>query len=431
MEPFTIGLMIAAGSAAVSGLAQLYNSEKARGAEKKRLNEIEALFDKIKPPDYNVSIVEPPSAHAEALQMPQFSDPVMAPKWNLDKLQREDLVLLEKFTPEIAPLVYEAEPKLIEKSPDMKEGREAQKTALRRFMSIGEGEESDPIFAQRVQEARDRAQTEAQSRAASIMQDFERRGVGGSGMELASKIGASSQAMERNAQLGLAAEAEAYRNQLNALAQGASLGGQIYSQDEATQARNAAIINAFNQRMSKRHQDWEQMRVDALNAADLRNIQEAQRISDTNVQAGNEAARQERARQDALAKFGYSADVAAQQRQDELAKFGYGAAGQERAYADQKEILAKQWRQANIDRQNELLRQQYADKMAQASGKAGIFAQQSASDIGRARDINAAVQGLANVGTSYGTGMMAQARQDTARQQEQDFQRELLDKYGS
>ena len=405
-------MAVAAGAMVVGGLIQAYNAEQARGAEKKRLEEIKRLYEKLKPPNYDYSIEDPPELHAKALQQPQFSSAQAAPQWNLDKLDPEDLKVVQKFTPQVAPLIMEEQPQLIEKTPEMKEGLDAQKSALRKFMSIGEGDGYDPEHAQRVQEARRRAQSEAQSRGASIMQDFERRGLGGSGMELAAKMGASSQAMDRNAQLGLAAETDAYRNQLNALAQGANIGGQVYSQEQGTQARNADIINAFNQRMSKRHQDWEQMRADTLNAADLRNIQEAQRIADHNTMGRNDAARQHQQRMDDLTKFNYAAQQQERNRQDDLSKWKYNAAGQERAYGDAREILQKKWRQDNVDRMNNFKDKNFANANAIISGKAGMAQALNQSDIGRAQDRNAAIQGLSNLGMMYGMQKSNQAHQD-------------------
>lgn len=412
-------MAIAAGASVVSGLIQAYNAEKARGAEKERLEEIKSLYEKLKPPNYDYTIEDPPELHQQALQLPEFASPQQAPQWNLDKLTPEDLKVVDKYTPQVAPLIMEEQPQLIEKSPEMKEGLEAQKSALRKFMSIGEGDGFDPELAQRVQTAKDRAQSEAQSRGASIMQDFERRGLGGSGMELAAKMGAASQAMDRNAQLGLAAEAEAYRNQLNALAQGAQLGGQVAGQEMAFQGRNADIINAFNQRMSKRHQDWEQMRADALNRADLLNIQEAQRIADYNTINRNKADQTHQQRMDDLTKFNYQAGVNERQRADDIAKWKYGAQGQERAYGDQRDILQAKWRQENVDRANQMRDKNFQNAQAITAGKAGIAQTLNQSDIGRAQDRNAAIQGLANLGTTY-----------AMQQNQQQHEKDMWDQYG-
>jgi hypothetical protein len=392
--------MIAAGAMVVGGLVQLYNSEKARGASRDRLREIEKLYASITPPDYDLSISDPPNLHQERLQMPQFGSAEAQPKWDLKKLEPRELQLIEKFTPQIAPMVYEQNPTLIKKTENMKMGADAEKKALRRFMDIGEGD-FDPVYQQRVKEARDRAQSEAQSRGASITQDFARRGIGGSGMELAAKMGASSQAMDRNAQMGMQAESQAYQNQLQALAQGASLGGQIQDRDIGLQSKNASIINDFNQRMSRRHQQWNQMRADQLNAADLRNIQEAQRIADQNTMSRNQYDQRHQSRMDDIAMKNYQTKIDEMNRQDALKKWQYGAEGQERAYQDQASILKSKWMQDEKRYGNTMKNQIYNDQLARAAGRAGTSAQMSNLQMQGTRDRNSAIQGLANMGMSY------------------------------
>jgi len=412
--------LVIAGVMAASAAAQLYSAEKARGAEKSRLNEIKRMYEGLIPPDYDLSIEDPPELHQQRLQMPEFSGSQAEVQWNLDKLKPEELKLVQKYIPQVAPLIYEAAPKLIEKTPEMKQGIDAQKAALRKFMSIGEGDGFDPEYQQRVQNARQRAQTEAQSRSASTMQDFERRGLGGSGLELAAKIGASSQAMDRNAQMGLAAEAEAYRNQLNSLAQGAQIGGQLRAQDEAFQGRNADIINSFNQRMSKRYQDWEAMRSDAMNQADLRNIQEAQRISDYNTNQRNLADQNAQRRTDESTRFNEQARTRERDRQDALAKWSYDQRAKERGYQDSREILQAQWRQGNTDRMNQLEDKRFANQHSILGGQTGLAESLNRANIGATQDRNAAIQGLSNIAATYGV-----------QKSNQDHQEEMYKKYGS
>ena len=390
---------------AISAAVQYYNAEKARGANKEELKRISDMFDELAPPDYDLSIEDPPELHEQKLRDPKFSGEMAATKWNLDKLDPKDLELISNFSPEIAPLIKEAAPQLVEKSADMKEGEKAQKQALRKFMSIGEGG-FDPEYAQRVQDSKDRAQGEAQSRGASIMQDFERRGLGGSGMELAAKMGASSQAMDRNAATGLAAESQAYKNQLAALAQGAQLGGQVYGQDERFQSNNNQIINDFNQRMSARHQNWEQMRADSVNAADLRNIQEAQRISDFNTQQGNANDRQHQGRLDDITKYNRGEAIGERNRNDQLANDQYARDQQNRAYMDAREILQSKWNQDNTALKNQFIDKRFANENTVLQGKAGIAGEGMKQTIGTAQDRNAAIQGFTNAATmgagSYG-----------------------------
>jgi hypothetical protein len=171
--------------------------------------------------------------------------------------------------------------------------------------------------------------------------------------------------------------------------------------DISLQGRNASIINDFNQRMSKRHQQWNQMRADQLNAADLRNIQEAQRISDQNTMTQNQYDQRHQSRMDDIALKNYQAKVDEMNRQDALSKWRYNAEGQERAYRDQANIMSAKWRQDEKRYGNDMQTQIYNNQLAKAAGKAGISGQMSQMDMQGARDRNSAIQGLANMGMMY------------------------------
>ena len=395
MEPMTMALAIGA-----SGIAQFFNGLLARNASSERLKEVKKLYESLIPPNYDLSITDPPELHLQRLQMPEFTQSEEGIKWASQALDPKKLKLIEKFVPQVAERIIEADPTLIEKTEDMKLGSEAEKKALRRFMEVGEGE-FDPVYQQRVKDARDRAQAEAQSRNAAIQQDFQRRGIGGSGLELAAKIGSSADSMNRMAQMGLGAEAQAYQNQLQALSQGANLGGRIQDREISTQARNAAIINAFNERMSRRHQDWEQMRSNALNQADLRNIAEAQRIADFNSRTQNQYDRDRQSRMDNMALRNYQARMDERNRQDALNKWRYAQEGKERAYQDNAAILGSKWRQDQKRYGNQMRSQAYQDQLGRLAGMSGIGRAQSQQALMAGRDQNQAIQGMMNMGMLY------------------------------
>lgn len=409
MAATAIAVMVVA--TAVSTLAQYYNSSKARGARKEELNEIKKLFTELTPPDYDLDITDPPYLHTEKLQMPEFSTPDGKPKWDLSKLEPNSISLMEKYIPEIAPRIIESNPTLIEKSQDMKLGADAQKTAMRRFMNIGEGG-FDPAYQQRVQNAKRQAQGEAQSRSDSIMQDFQRRGMGGSGMELAAKMGGASQSMDRNAQMGMQAEADAYRNQLNSLSRGSDIGGQIQDRDIGVQSKNAQIINSFNQRMSKRHQDWANMRANAMNQADLRNIQEAQRISEHNANTQNQYDQGHQTRMDGIAMKNYQAKIDELNRQDSLKKWKYGQEGTERANLNNANILRSKWKQGEKRYGNEMKGKAYDDELRRRGGIAGSQSKIADAGMSDARDQNAAIQGMSNMATAWGMQEEEENRKD-------------------
>lgn len=422
MDPITVATI--AGSA-ISGLAQYYNAEKARGASEAELKKIEDLYNNIKPPNYDVSIDAPPQYHAQAIQSPQFAASIQSPKFDLSKYTPEKLTQVAKYVPEMAPMIKEAAPQLIQNSSTMKLGRDAQIAALKKLSSIGSGE-FDPEYAQKVQQAARQAQSEAQSRQQSLMDSFARRGLAGSGLELAASLAGNAQSMDRQAMTNQQAATDAYRNQMSALAQSGQIGGQLFAQDQNLQAQNAGIINAFNQRMSAAQQNWEQQRAQALNDAQVRNLAEQQRISDQNTNNANAATLADRQRMDELAKFGYNANMQQQQRSDTLAQNDYNRQLNERNYQNSLAESIANWKAQQKANQNNLKTQTFNNQMNQANGLAGQYRSNAQNILQSAADRNQAISGLAGAASTI--GMNYQAQQD--RQADRDWRQSMAQKYG-
>ncbi len=392
MDPITA---VAIGGSLISGLVQYYNAEKARGASADQLKKIEAQFNNIKPPDYNVSIDAPPALHQQAIESPQFSASIQSPKFDMSKLSPEKLKSVGDYIPALAPLIKEVAPTTIQNSEDMKFGRQAQMDALKKFMQVGEGG-FDPEYAQKVQEASRSAQTEAQGRQGALMDTYARRGLGGSGLELAAQLGSNSQAMDRLASSNQQAATDSYKNQLQALAQGAGLGGDIRNQDQSLQAQNASIINSFNQRMSSQQQNWEQQRADALNQAQVQNLSNKQKIADTNVNNSNTFALNQQNRGDDLTKYGYGAQIDAQKRQDALAQQQYQNKTNERNTQNSIAQTLADWNASQRKYSNELKSQTYQNQMGMAAGKSGMYQANAQNILSAAQDKNQAIGGATN-----------------------------------
>jgi hypothetical protein len=247
---------IAAGTA----LAQWYNSEKSRAASKEDRKRIEDLIRKFQSEDAGQASISP-----------------------------EEYKLLGTYTPEIANYVKEKAPEVIKTTNAMREGQSAQLDALRRLRDISR-QDKDPALMAQLDLAAQRAQSEAQSRQQSVLQDAQRRGQGGSLGNLVSQMQGGEAAMTRNAEQGRLAAIEAYRNKLSAMRDSATLGGQIRGQDIDLQGRNANIINSFNQRAATGANQYLQGAADTRNRGQMFNLEAAQGISDKNVGARNQFA---------------------------------------------------------------------------------------------------------------------------------------------
>jgi hypothetical protein len=406
MEPVTASIAI--GASLLSGLVQYYNAEKARGASQDQLKKIEQQFDSIKPPEYNLSIDAPPQYHMEAIQSPQFQ------QMDMRNITPEKLQQVGTYVPELAPLIKEAAPTLVQNTEDMKFGRQAQMDALKKFMQVGEGG-FDPEYEQKVQQAARSAQTEAQGRQGALVDSFARRGLSGSGLELAAELGSNSQAMDRLAASNQQAATDSYRNQLQALAQGAGLGGQIQNQDQSLQAQNASIINSFNQRMSSAQQNYEQQRADAMNQAQVRNLSEQQRVADANTANTNQFALNQQGRGDEMTKY-----------QNSLAQQQYGNQVNERNTQNSLAQSLADWNANQRKYGNQLQSQQYQDQLGKASGKSGQYQAQANNILQSAADRNQAISGVSG---AINQGALAYGNQQN-KANDQKWQEELAKKYG-
>lgn len=396
-----------AGIAAVGGLVNLYNAEKGRGADRKRLKEIRELFEKIKPPDYDVSIDAPPQYHTEALKQPKYSDPQQAPQFDTSRLNPEDLKMIGKYTPELAPYVAEAAPELVKQSAQAMEGRNAQKSALQKYMQMGETGD-DAISAQETAMAQRRAGADSRSRLSALQQSFERRGQGGAGLQMGAQLAAAQGSSDMQAQAQMQAAADAQRRRLGALASGAELGGQLYGQEMNLAQTNTGIINQFNQRMAGARQNWENKRAAELSDANKFNFGVEQDIANKNVGQRNDAAEQNLRRSDDLTKYNAAFRTSERNRSDDIERERHSNDRGARDFQNRIAESRASWAAKNRANANSIRGQQFDDQYRWASGMSGVMGQDRARAREADQDRGSAVQGFTNAGMSaadsYGQG---------------------------
>ena len=410
----------AAGAQVLGGLINAYNAEKARGADKRKLKEIRDLFEKIKPPDYDVSIDAPPQYHEQVLAQPKYSDPLAPPAFDTSKLKPEDLKVVGKYTPEIAPYIAEQNPELVRQSAAAMEGREAQKKALQTFLKMGETGD-DAISAQAAFEAREKAAADTRARQQALEQSFARRGQLGSGMQFAAGLQSGQAAGNQQALAQMQAASDAQRRRLQALSSGAALGSEIYGQEMNLAGQNAAIINDFNRRMAQSRQAYEMSRAGTLNEAQRYNLGTAQDVEARNVASRNAAQAANLQRADMITRYGAEFGRAERDRQDRIAREGYDIARSERDFQNQIAQNKADWAARQRQIRNQLMGQTYRDQMAQARGMSGVIGDEREASQQAARDRAQMVQGMANIGSSYAAGR--QARSDWAQQQAAEDER--------
>ncbi len=375
---------------AAAAAAQAYQSEKARGANQQILDKMKADFDKLVPPHYDISITDPPALIEKSVPPPDYDERPMTP---------EQYKVVGTYSPEIASYIAEKNPELVKQSAVGDEGKNAQLDALRKMRGIATSD-FDPEFAAKMSQASRQAQTDAQSRTQSILTDMQRRGTANSGLSAVLQQNAGADAMDREASMGQNAAAQAYRNKIDAIRQTGAMGSDIAQQDESIQARNADIINSFNQRNTKANQDWQSQRAAAMNTAQMHNLDMAQDTANQNVGVNNKFALENR------------------QRSDMIANANQKSALNERDYQNAIAEKRANWAQGQKEYGNSLKGKQFNDQLVLTQGRNGLAGQQMAMNNQTAQDRNQQIQAAASAGTGYYQNSQDEARWNKGQDRE-------------
>lgn len=241
-----------------SGILNYIEGEKAAGRRSDELDRMQDLANKMKLPDFDQSMITP-----------------------------EEYRVLQKYEPALAPYVQESAPQVIQAaSSGAVQGRAAEADALAKYRGLADSGDDLQSKVLRARALRDAA---VQNRGAqgAIRQSFQQRGQGGSTNELVSALLASQGSNLAGQRAAEDAAMSAYNTKLGALRESASLGADIRNQDVAQEGANANILNAFNTRLARSRQNWENDRAGELNKAQMFNINQNQKVADANVRGRN------------------------------------------------------------------------------------------------------------------------------------------------
>jgi hypothetical protein len=161
-----------------------------------------------------------------------------------------------------------------------------QMDALSQLSEVSEGGLTDADIAA-MEQARRASEGQAQARQSQVMQQMAQRGQGGSGAELLAALTGGQASADRAQSANLETTQMAMERALDATSRKANLAGNIRSQSYGEQAdakRAKDAIERFNKQMEANVQT---RNVGALNAAELRNLEEQQRVADAGTALRN------------------------------------------------------------------------------------------------------------------------------------------------
>lgn len=156
---------------------------------------------------------------------------------------------------------------------------QAQMAALQQLSELGQtgltqGEKAAAMELQREAAQQGRAQQN------QIMQEMARRGMAGGGQELAAKLAASQASADRLSRHGNQLAQQAQARAMEAISQGGTMAGQVRGQSFDEQARAAQAADVLAQWAAQNRAGVQQRNVGSQNQAQLRNLQERQRLGE-------------------------------------------------------------------------------------------------------------------------------------------------------
>jgi hypothetical protein len=121
----------------------------------------------------------------------------------------------------------------------------------------------------------------------SIVQNMQQRGMGGSGVELATRLAAAQGSADQAGQQTSQIMAQAQQNMLNATSQAGQLGGQMQQQQFGEAAQKAQAQNAISQFNAQQAANAQNSNVLAQNQAQAANLSNAQNIANMSTATQN------------------------------------------------------------------------------------------------------------------------------------------------
>lgn len=135
---------------------------------------------------------------------------------------------------------------------------------------------------------RQQAQSDAQAKQAQIMQNYQQRGLGGGGAELAARLSGQQGSANQEASQGDQLAATASQNALQAALQSGNLGGQVRGQDFSNAMAKSQAQDMMNRFNTQNQVAQQQRNVASQNQAQAQNLANSQNISNANTNAANQ-----------------------------------------------------------------------------------------------------------------------------------------------
>lgn len=171
-------------------------------------------------------------------------------------------------------------------------GRNAQLNALQQMQQVGKtGLRPEDMAA--LNQIRQQVAQDTEGKRQQIIQNYQQRGLGGGGAELAAQLQGAQSGANQSSQMGDQLASQASQRALQAIQQGGAMGGQLQGADTNLALQKANAADQFKQFDTQNAMARQQRNVTAQNQAQQANLANQQGVQNYNAQMAN----QEKARQ--------------------------------------------------------------------------------------------------------------------------------------
>lgn len=202
------------------------------------------------------------------------------------KVALEKFVLQGELDPKLEQAI-QANPSEFETIVTSAETKAAQNRALSELSQIGYEGGLRLQDKAALQDAMLESQTKERANRLAIADDMAKRGMGGSGFEVAAQLSAQQGGADRNARNSLGIAAQAQERALQSIMQAGDLASKYRTQDFNEQSAKASAADKINLFNTQNLQDVRQRNIAAQNRANEMNLANKQNIANKNTELSN------------------------------------------------------------------------------------------------------------------------------------------------
>jgi len=214
-------------------------------------------------------------------------DSANIPEIEQQLLQLERIKSSGNLTPEQEQVIEQKQSELqaIQANPDL---RTAQMQALRKLQEVGTEGGLTAVDKAQLNDITNATNRQEQANRNALVQNFQQRGMGGSGVELAAQLAGNQASGEEASKRGFDVSAQAQQRALDAIQKSGALGSQIEGQQFGQDAQKANAQDAINRFNTQNQQSILGQNVQRSNYAQERNLNNEQQLNASNVGISNQ-----------------------------------------------------------------------------------------------------------------------------------------------